>query len=64
MNDSESSILLYSAVGEFEDFKGKVVIEGLSKEQGLFIFLPKYGGGLLHPSPVPTVLHYDNDNTF
>ena len=45
MNDSDSSILLSSAVGEFEDLKGEVVIEGLSKEQGLFIFLPKYGGG-------------------
>ena len=38
MNDSDSSILLSSAVGEFEDLKGEVVIEGLSKEQGLFIF--------------------------
>ena len=63
MNDSDSSILLSSAVGEFEDLKGEVVIEGLSKEQGLFIFLPKYGGGLLHPGPVPTVLHYDTMTT-
>ena len=37
MNDSDSSILLSSAVGEFEDLKGEVVIEGLSKEQGLFM---------------------------
>ena len=65
MNDSDSSILLSSAVGEFEDLKGEVVIEGLSKEQGLFIFLPKYGGGAFAPRPCsdgPALRH--NDNTF